>query len=87
MNPVSTWGGTMVATEEGILNFSTPKSPENAFSGIFTYLKSVLKYYNFAIFQHMLCKTYDESLQKQWIYSVFFALPIAVTQLKHQKTK
>ena len=22
-----------------------------------------------------------------WIYSVFFALPIAVTQLKHQKTK
>ena len=36
----------------------------------------------------MLCKTYDESLQKQWIYSVFFfALPIAVTQLKHQNTE
>ena len=34
----------------------------------------------------MLCKTYDESLQKQWIYSVFFALSIVVTQLKHQKT-
>ena len=65
MNPVSTWGGTMVGTEGGILDFSTPKSPENAFSGIFTYLKSVLKYYNFAIFQQMLCKTSDESLQKQ----------------------
>ena len=36
-----------------------------SFSGIFTYLKLVLKYYNFAIFQHTLCKTYDESLQKQ----------------------
>ena len=41
MNPVSTWGGTIVTTEGGILDFSTPKSPENAFSGIFTYLKSV----------------------------------------------
>ena len=41
MNPVSTWGGTMVASDEGILDFSTPESPENAFSGIFTYLKSV----------------------------------------------
>ena len=30
-----------------------------------TYLKLVYKYYNFVIFQHMLCKTYDESLQKQ----------------------
>ena len=55
----------MVATEGEILDFSTPKSPENVFSGIFTYLKSVLKYYNFAIFQHMLSKIYDESLQKQ----------------------
>ena len=34
-------GGTMVTTEGGIFDFSTPKSPENAFSGIFTYLKSV----------------------------------------------
>ena len=40
------------------------KAPENAFSGIFTYLKLVLKY-NFVIFLHILCKTYDESLQKQ----------------------
>ena len=81
MNPVSTWGGTMVATKGEILNFSTLKSPENAFSGIFTYLILVLKYYNFAIFQHILCKTYNESLQKQaeakfdllltWIYNVF----------------
>ena len=55
----------MVALEGGILDFSTPKSSENAFSRIFTYLKSVLKYYNFATFHHMLCKTYDESLQKQ----------------------
>ena len=31
------------------------------------YLKLVLKYYNFAIFQHILCKTYNESLQKQAI--------------------
>ena len=37
MNPVSTGGGTMVATEGEILYFSTPKSPESAFSGIFTY--------------------------------------------------
>ena len=28
------------------------------------YLKLVLKYYSFAIFQHILCKTYDESMQK-----------------------
>ena len=55
----------MVTTEGGIFDFSTPKSPKNSFSGIFTYLKSILKYYNFAIFQHMFCKTYDESLQKQ----------------------
>ena len=41
MNPVFTWGGTMVRREGGILDFSTPKSPENAFSGVFTYLKSV----------------------------------------------
>ena len=41
MNPVSTWGGTMVGTEDGILDFSTPKSPENTISGIFTYLNSV----------------------------------------------
>ena len=65
MNPVSTWGSTMVTTQGEILDFGTRKSPENAFSGIFTYLKLILKYYNFAIFQHMLCKTYDESLQKQ----------------------
>ena len=57
---------TMVATEGEILVFSTPKSLENAFSGIFTYLKLVLKYYNFAIF-HILCKTYDELLQKQGV--------------------
>ena len=44
---------------------STPKSLENAFSGIFTYLKLVSKYHNFVIFQNILCKTYDESLQKQ----------------------
>ena len=55
----------MVPTVGESLDFSTPKSPGNAFSGIFTYLKLVLKYYNFAIFQHILCKTYDESLQKQ----------------------
>ena len=65
MNQVSTWGDTMVATEGQILDFSSPKNPENAFSGIFTYLKLVLKYHNFAIFQHILCKIYDESLQKQ----------------------
>ena len=45
----------MVATKGEILDFSTPKSTENVFSGIFTYLKLVLKYYNFAIFQHILC--------------------------------
>ena len=33
--------------------------------GMFTYLKSVLKYYNFAIFQHIFCKTYNELLQNQ----------------------
>ena len=55
----------MVATKGKTLDFSTPKSLENAFSGIFTYLKLVLKYYKFAIFQHILCKTYDKSLQKQ----------------------
>ena len=55
----------MIATEGEILDFSTPKSPEDAFSGIFTHLKLVLKNYNFAIFQHILYKTYDESLQKQ----------------------
>ena len=54
----------VVALEGGILDFSTPKSSENALSRIFTHLKSVLKYYNFATFQHMLCKTYNE-LQKQ----------------------
>ena len=64
MNLESTWGGTMVGIERETLDFSTPKSPENAFSGIFTCLKLVWKY-NFAIFQHILCKTYDESLQKQ----------------------
>ena len=47
-----------------ILEFSTPKSPENAVSMIFTYLKLVEKYYSSAIFQHILCKTYNESLQK-----------------------
>ena len=41
MNTVSTWGGTMVTTEEEILDFSAPKGPENAFSKIFTYLKLV----------------------------------------------
>ena len=55
----------MVATEWEILGFSTPKSPENAFSGIFSYLKLVLKYCNSAIFQHIRCKIYDESLQEQ----------------------
>ena len=39
--PVSTWRGTMVATEVEILDFSTPKTPENAFCGIFTYLNLV----------------------------------------------
>ena len=47
------------------MDFSTPKSLENVFSGIFTYLKLVLKHYNFAIY--LLCKTYDESLQKQTV--------------------
>ena len=65
MNSVSAWAGTMVAIEGEVLNFNTPKGRENAFSGIFAYLKSVWKYYNFAIFQHILCKTYNESLQKQ----------------------
>ena len=41
MNLVSTWDGTMVATEKKILGFSTPKSPENAFSGMFKHLKLV----------------------------------------------
>ena len=57
MNPVSSWARTM---EGKILNFSTPKSLENAFFGIFMYLKFVWKCYIFAIFQHILCKTYDE---------------------------
>ena len=51
--------------EGEILDVSTPKSPENAFVSIIIYLKLVLKYYNFAISQHILCKTDDESLQKQ----------------------
>ena len=34
MNPVSTRGGTMVATEGEILDVSTPKGTENTFSGI-----------------------------------------------------
>ena len=55
----------MVATEGEVLDFSTPKSRESAFSGIFMHLKLVSKHYNFAIFQHILCKTYNESLQKQ----------------------
>ena len=55
----------MVATKEKTLDFSTPKSLENALSGTFTHLKLVKKYYNFAIFQHILCKIYDKSLQKQ----------------------
>ena len=54
-----------VATEGEILDISTPKSPGNAFSRVFTHLKLFLKYYKFAIFQHILCKTDDESLQKQ----------------------
>ena len=37
MNPVFIWGSTMVATEGEILDFNTPKGPENAFSGIFTH--------------------------------------------------
>ena len=41
MNTIFTWSGSMVATESEILDFSSPKSPENAFSGIFTYLKLV----------------------------------------------
>ena len=41
MNLVSIWGGTMVATKGEILDFNTTKSLENAFSGIFTYLKLV----------------------------------------------
>ena len=45
----------MAATEGGILDFSTSKIPENAFSRIFSYLKLALKYYNFAIFQHIPC--------------------------------
>ena len=32
---------------------------------IFTDLKLVFKYYNVAIFQHILCKNYDKSLKKQ----------------------
>ena len=52
----------MVTTEGEVLDFSIPKSPGNAFSGI---LKLVLQYYNFAIFQYILRKTYDKSLQKQ----------------------
>ena len=55
----------MIATKGKSLDFSTPQSPKNAFSGIFTYLKLVLKYYNFATCQHILCKTYDKLLQKQ----------------------
>ena len=35
MNPVSTWSGTMVALEGGILDFSTPKSSENAFQDLY----------------------------------------------------
>ena len=55
MKPVSAWGRNFGNFSE-ILDFSTPKSPENAFSGILYY---------FAIFQHILCKTCQESLQKQ----------------------
>ena len=55
MKPVSAWGRNFGNFSE-VLNFSTPKSPENAFSGILYY---------FAIFQDILCKTYQESLQKQ----------------------
>ena len=65
MKPVSTQGCTMFATKGKILHFSTPKSPENALCGIFTHLNLVLKYYKFAIFQHILCKTLDESLRRQ----------------------
>ena len=46
----------MVVTEGGILHITTPKNPENAFSGIFTYLKLVKKYYFFAIFQRITAK-------------------------------
>ena len=38
MNLLATWGETRVATEIEILEFSTPKSPKNAFSGILKYL-------------------------------------------------
>ena len=34
--------------------------------------KLVLKYYNFAIFQHIFCKTFDESLQKQAEFKYIF---------------
>ena len=43
INLVSNYGDTRVAGEGKILDFSTPKSLENAFSGIFTYLKINLK--------------------------------------------
>ena len=57
MNLVPNWGCTMVVTEGEILHITTPKNPENAFSGIFTYLKLVKKYYFFAIFQRITAKT------------------------------
>ena len=90
MNPVSTWDGTMVATEGEVLNFSTPKSPENAFSGNFTYLKLVRNIIILPFFSIYFAKPTMNHCKNRlltWIYSVFFALPIAVTQLKHQKMK
>ena len=69
---MSTWRCTIGATEGGTLDFSIPESPESAFSAIFTYLKLVWKYYNLVIFQHVLCKTYDKSLQKQAEFQYIF---------------
>ena len=79
----------MIAIKEEILDFSTPKSLANAFSGIFTYLKLVLKFYNFIIFHDILCKTYDKSLQKQVVnmdLQCSFWIPIAVTQLTKRRS-
>ena len=86
MNSMSTWGGFMVATKEKTLDFSTPESPENTFSGIFTYLVISLKIF-FSIYFTKPTINHYKNMLLTWTYSVFFALPILVMQLKHQKMK
>ena len=64
MNPVSTGGGTMVATEGVILDFSTPKSSKNAFSGILTknQFKSIIILPFFSTFAKPMMNHYKNKL-------------------------